>query len=189
MGHPRQTLQLFGVAKLNGRLRELSGPEYSKVLRKGMRAGIKVIEKAQKAATPILSVKQAIGSRLLKQKEGFGAKAGAAVGKKKKPTAAALRKAGKRHRGGVGISARNIHWYVLGTQMRETGTKRTGANSHKRGANPRRVATGRPRHSTGRMPAHGFIRAASEAASSAAVTALQETVRTGLDALWRAGKL
>ncbi len=127
-----------------------------------------------------------IGSRLLKQSQGFGAKAGAAIGKKSpKVTVSSLTK--KHH--GVGISARNIHWYILGTQMRETGTKRIGRNSHKRGAKPQRIQTGNPRHSTGRMPAHGFIRAASEGAFGPATQVLNATVKEGLNALWKEGKL
>jgi hypothetical protein len=181
----RPTLQLFGAAEVHGRIRDLQGPKFAKVVRGGLRKAAKVIEQAQKAATGIPDIKRAIGSRLLKQsKEGFGAKAGAAVGKKRSQLAKIAAKHQKKGKPGVGISSANIHWYVMGTKLRHTG-ETSRRNKMGRYNKP----TGNPVHSTGRMPEHGFIRAASEAASGPATQVLHQEIRDGLEALWKEGKL
>ncbi len=184
----RKVLELYGVNKIDGRLREMHGSKFSKVCNGALRKSIKVVENAMKAVAPTPQMKRAIGSRLLKRsREGFGAKAGAAVGKKiPKITVKSLERAGKRTGGGVGIGARNIHWYILGTSMRSTGSKRVGG--HQKGANRGRNLTGGAVHSTGRMPAHGFIRAAAQSALPQARQVLQQQVKAGVQALWRETK-
>ncbi len=184
----RKILELYGVARLDGRLREMHGSKYSRVCNAALKKSAKVVETAMKAAAPFPSLKRAIGSRLLKRsREGFGAKAGAAVGKKvPKITVKGLEVASKRGGRGVGMGARNIHWYIMGTAMRSTGSKRIGG--HTKGANRGRIATEGAVHSTGRMPRDGFLRAAAQAAMNPARQVLQQEVKAGVEALWRETK-
>jgi hypothetical protein len=111
----------------------------------------------------------------------MSAKAGAGVGKKMNRSLMKSRAAGR----GVGISARNIHWYVLGTMERETGSKRIGANSHKRGVRAQRAYTGKAVHRTGRMPAHPFIHAAAQAAAPEAYRQLMLEINDYVQREWR----
>lgn len=54
-----------------------------------------------------------------KKKNEITAKVGFGVGKKSKKAPAKINRKGGR-RGGVGISAQNIHWWVAGTKQRQT---------------------------------------------------------------------
>lgn len=170
---------LTGDKQLDERLQMLaSDAGIDRVSRQGVRAAIKIIARTQQALAPAGSVRSALGSRMLRKSEGIGAKAGGGVGKQFVP--------GKRlGRKGVGISARNIHWWLAGTAERWTGETRVGTNSHKRGAKPQRVLTGGSRHYTGRMPAHGIIREAASLAAIPAQKALQVTVRRGIEREWK----
>lgn len=75
-----------------------------------------------------------------RKKNEITAKVGFGVGKKKKnATKVVNRKGGKR--GGVGISAQNIHWWVAGTGIRTTGghfqrVKNKGSRQMNRGSMP-----------------------------------------------------
>lgn len=82
-----------------------------------------------------------IGSRGSKSKMSSiqTAKAGIAVGSAGKNIPKIVNRGGKK---GVGISARNLHWFALGTADRWTGSRKSGK---------RRVPTGNPRHFTGRI--------------------------------------
>lgn len=172
---------LYGVPQQQARLRRSSGgPGYRKVITKVLRRGIQVVAKAQQAAVPkgLKSVKAALGSRVLKASEGNKAKAGAAVAKKKKNLPPE-----NKGRKGVGMSARNVMWYVMGTGMRETGSKRIRAKS----AKGQRLATGGKVHSTGKMPAHPFIKQAGMQARTDANAVMGQELREGLRALWKGG--
>lgn len=184
----RPVLQMNGVPELRERMRRASSsPEYRRILRGALREGIGIVSRAQKAAVPkgLADVRTALGSRLLKDsRQGFGAKAGAGVGKSSvQRTERRLAKQGPRGGRGVGISARNIHWYVMGTAARMTGSKRVG--SRKRGD---RMPTGGAVHSTGRMPAHLFIKAATLGVLASATAVMRQQVWAGLRALWATGK-
>lgn len=95
-----------------------------KVMRPAISAGLRAAAKAMKAAVPanMKDAKKAIGSRFGKsQRTGtVMAKAGAAVGMKAKRIAAQAekQKAKRGNRPGVGIGARNIMWFILGTKNR-----------------------------------------------------------------------
>lgn len=155
-------LKVLNDHELARRLLDIGGPKLARSTRVALKKSIKIIETAMKAAAPprLPSVRMAIGSRVARGTE-MRAKAGAGVGKKMNKNGMVKH----RNRPGVGISAANIHWYVLGTQERETGSKRIGHNSHKRGARPQRAYTGHPVHRTGRAPPHPFLAAAAQAAA------------------------
>ena len=115
------------------------------------------------------AARSAVGTRILKSTETraiIAAKGGFGVGlhgKRKRATAAKRRASRAAARGqwnlhGVGIDASDIHWPVLGTKERQTGTKTTqqfrgGQRWHYT------KSTGNPVHRTGRMPdvLHGVM--------------------------------
>ncbi len=74
------------------------------------------------------AVRQTLGKRLKKSGEDYVGKAGFAVGRQTaKKKAAARSRAADKDKRGVGISTANVHWFVLGTQDRQTaGGHRTG---------------------------------------------------------------
>lgn len=88
-----------------------------------MRQGLTVIARKQRQLAPVLGagnrgLKRAIGSRVFKNKvKGIkDAKVGIAVGKK----VSRIKPQDRTGRRGVGISARNAHWFILGTKDRVT---------------------------------------------------------------------
>lgn len=178
MSRKRLMAVLTGVPELDNRLKMLAGPGIDRVSRAAVRAAINVVARTQQALAPQGHVRGALGSRMLRKREGFGAKAGGGVGKQVNQ----LARTGRR---GVGISARNIHWWLIGTAERETGSKRVGKNSHKRGVRAPRQLTGGARHPTGRMPAHGIIRQAAQLSAGPAHSALVAAVSRGIEREWR----
>lgn len=133
---------------------------------------------ASLAKSTMMASDKGIGSRNSKAKISTiqGAKAGVAVGSaySKVPP---LKRQGSGKRRGVGISARNLHWFALGTSERWTGSKRVGLNAHKKGVVARRVLTGKPVHRTGRIDAAkfgGFVQRGAEASRIAAIQAARE---------------
>jgi hypothetical protein len=182
MKNMRTSAQLLGTRQHDQRIERVSaGPGYRKAISRTLRLGIGIVARAQQAAVPkgLIDVRKALGSRVLKRSFGNKAKAGAGVGKKMAPAAAAAAAAVGRH-GGVGISARNVHWYVLGTKRRFTGT----ISRRNRGRGRYREATGGAIHSTGSMPAHLFLAAAGAAAAGDAKTVMRQALRAELGALW-----
>ena len=135
------TKALASLAKMKGAVFTLTGDKRliknltkvrdsvaRKAMRKALGKAVRLIVKGMKAAVPadLKGMKTAIGGSVGKAKSGdakgqFTAKAGAAVGK-------AAKKVGKRSGSGkgVGISGRNIHWWILGTAQRTV--RNTGKN-------------------------------------------------------------
>lgn len=144
-----------GDKELDKKLAELIEGAEKKIMRPAVAGGLRVAAKAMKAAVPsnMKDAKKAIGSRFNKSKRTgeVMAKAGAAVGMKAAKIAKQAEKQGKQRGGrpGVGIGARNIMWFILGTKPRSTGSTRV--RSDKTGKT--RKLTGKPVHSTGTMPA------------------------------------
>lgn len=166
---------LTGVPAFDAKCRRLAGPALNRIARSGIRSAKTVVVQAMRAAAPTESLRQAIGGRMLKSKEGFGAKAGGGVGKRMGSKGAKPRVG--RGTKGVGISARNIHWYVLGTDERETGSVQRRNKLQGKYRKP----TGHAIHSTGRMPAHPFIARAALASQSAARDKLRTAVIRGIE--------
>ena len=119
---------ITGDKQLNKLLRTMRGTAARRATNLGMRKAGQQLAKDIKATIPsrYKSVRKAVGWRNLKVREApdGGAKVGGAVGKKKNKTTQKDRKGRK----GVGIDARNIHWWFMGTGQRKTKTgRRTGA--------------------------------------------------------------
>lgn len=119
-----------------------------------------------------------------------GAKAGVAVGKSQKEAFAIVNKGNvstqqynvnkklmkflRTGRKGVGISARNLHWFAAGTADRYTGSKRNRAK-----IGPRRKPTGNPIKFVGRIDKAkfgGFVQRGATAGKSTAIAEAAKVV-------------
>jgi hypothetical protein len=125
---------LLGDKELTRKLDHLSKSGSKRAIVSGIRASMTPIAKAMRAAinatdaSPSLKreARKTIGTRFAKayKRDVREAKVGFAVGKKKKTIQRAVEargkriEAGKSSGSGVGISAANIHWFVLGTDER-----------------------------------------------------------------------
>jgi len=144
---------ILGIPELDARLDGLKLAVANRVARSALSKGVRVAVKKIKAEVPSTQkhLRKAIGGYVKKQKRGANkgiveAKAGAAVGKNKAAQAsdAVAANAARNGKGGAGISAANIHWYIMGTQERTV--KKTGQRVGRMPANPivqRAMATGK----------------------------------------------
>ena len=149
-----------GFAELDRVFRELSKGMANRIARPALGKAGRLAVKKVKATIPsrYKEIRKSIKSRSIKTKYngGFaGNKVGAGVSRKRQATTSKKRDGRK----GVGIDARNVHWWFLGTDERQTGTKRkrVGGKRGKRGwrGTLARVDTGKQKRRTGRMPAQG----------------------------------
>lgn len=127
---------LTGVEECDKLLKSVGKKIGNRVARRVLSMGVRLAAKKIKAQTPVKSVKKSIGGTVKKRSRSnvIEAKAGAAVGIK---AAKSAPKGGTR--GGVGIAAANVHWYILGTAERTV--KKTGQK-------------------VGRMPPHDIVKQA-----------------------------
>lgn len=173
-------------AYLNRRFAELGEKSVNRISRNAVRRGLTVLRQAMRNAVPssakttghqTLSIKQAMGQSL---KKSYGTdtvegKAGAAVGiKASRAEKASAKRAGSARRG-VGISANNVHWYILGTRLRHTGGR------NRRGGV--KLTNSRIR-STGVMPAQPAVRRGAAAAMGRAEQTIIESVRNQVLREW-----
>jgi hypothetical protein len=115
-----------GVSELDRVFRELSKGMANKIARPGLAKAGRLAAKKVKASIPARykGIRKAIKSRSVKTKFNggiAGVKIGAGVARKKESD---KDRSGKK---GVGIGARNVHWWFVGTGERKTKSgKRTG---------------------------------------------------------------
>lgn len=149
---------LTGDKEIDRKLKFLERRAANRAARAGLAAGGRVLVKAIKQEVPshLRTVKKAFGSRVKKDKRAgvTQAKAGAAVGKRPRGKPAKRSSAA-----GVGISRRNIHWWILGTGPRTQ--KKTG-------------------RATGRMPQHPVVKTALAKTRPDVVRKIAETVNIQL---------
>ena len=121
--------ELIGRKALDYKLNHLATHGGKKAARAGINAGLVPLVKALRAAINAINAtdvspklkrqaRKTVGKRFAKAKGGaqkgqFVAKAGFAVGKKKRPPTKTTSR-------GVGVGVANIHWFVLGTDPRYT---------------------------------------------------------------------
>lgn len=116
-----------GVAELDKVFRELKKGLANKIARPGLNKAGRLAAKKVKASIPsrYKGVRKSIKSRSVKTKYngGFaGVKIGAGVSRKRN-----AEKESRKGRKGVGIGARNVHWWFIGTGERRTKSgRRTG---------------------------------------------------------------
>lgn len=115
-----------GLKPLQKRLDALKKGSRESIERSAVRAGLNVIGSGIKKglSTTVKHVRPSVKSRFKRGRVRIVAKVGFGVGpRNKKQTKTRDRK----DRGGVGISANNIHWWLLGTKQRSTKSgKNTG---------------------------------------------------------------
>lgn len=173
-----------GDDELDRRFQDLGDKAMERISRNAVRRGLTVLRQAMQAAVPAaartpghqtLTIKKSIGQSLKKTKftgitEG---KAGAAVGIKQVKALRLAARTGKRR--GVGISANNIHWYIMGTTLRHTGgrNRRGGVKF-----------TGNKVKSTGIMPAHPAIRSGAGSAMPASQAMIIQSIRAQVTKEW-----
>jgi hypothetical protein len=122
---------LTGIEECDKLLKAVGKKIGNRVVRTVLNRAVGMASKKIKAQTSVRSVKRSIGKKVKAKGGKIDAKAGGAVGIKKSK---GVPKGGTR--GGVGIGAANVHWYILGTAERRT----------KKGAN------------RGRMPPHDIVK-------------------------------
>lgn len=152
---------LTGVAECDAVLRAVGVKVGNKAARSVLMKGVRLAAKRIKAQVPSRqkSVRKAIGGTVRKEKGGADkgivkAKAGAAVGKSStEPT-------GKGTKGGVGMAAANVHWYVLGTKNRRV--RKTGQR-------------------VGKMPSHPIVKSAMAAAGGEIVSLMKRELRPAIE--------
>jgi len=128
---PGAIFVLTGQKELDRKLSEMSRSVVRKVAAPAVQRALTIMKKSIQSEIPpkYKSAKRSIGKRFNKAKTGGNkgmvvAKVGAGVAAKTK--AKAVDRKGKR---GVGLSPRNIHWAILGTQRRQS--KKTNADRGK----------------------------------------------------------
>lgn len=120
---------LLGKPELDRKLNHLSGKASKRAIVAGIKASLIPIARAMRTGVNASSAshelkkaaRQSIGSRFTRKRweSVREAKVGFAVGKSKKSVAKRSAKRGE-GRPGAGVSASNIHWFVLGTDERTT---------------------------------------------------------------------
>ncbi len=80
---------------------------------------------------------------------------------------------------GVGVGVGNLHWFILGTAERETGSKRVGA--HRRGVVNKRVATGNAVRKTGRMKPNPIVQRGAQKGRGASLKAMADNFKAGIE--------
>jgi hypothetical protein len=125
-------LALTGDNRLLKTLNKTRDSVARKAMRKGIGKAVRVIAKGIKSHVPVdmKQIKPLIGTKVGKAKVGsekglFTAKAGTGVGRTFKKVAKRGEVAGAKQKG-VGISGRNIHWWIMGTGERRSRLRNTG---------------------------------------------------------------
>lgn len=123
--------KIDGIESLMKRLNLLEKKSAGKVMASMIRGGLNVIGKQMKSdVDPKVKLgRKAVKSRFKNDKRrGFiTAKVGFGVARKRGKSLTPKAPAAKR-KGGVGISAQNIHWWVAGTKQRTTKKLKLNAN-------------------------------------------------------------
>lgn len=178
---------MVGIEGLDKQLKNLFDTKTAnKIARNALAKGARAVKSAIQSHVPSgqKEMRGAIGSRVGSGK-GRGrtngittAKAGAAVGLK----STGERMSRGKGRPGVGIGARNIHWWILGTMDRYTGMqrKRRRLKSGKAAVVDAK-ATGNPRKYRGKMPPQKpIVRMGYSSGSSAAIAKIREGTVDGI---------
>lgn len=139
---------MTGLPDLDRKLQYMHTQAANKIARAVVRSGLNVAAKnIRKGIRPSIAPKtpdKGIGTSLKRRSEGAVGKAGVGVGATQRK---ALNVVNRGRRKGVGVSARNLHWFALGTDDRYTGSTRIRGKLGK----GKRKATGHARRFTGRI--------------------------------------
>lgn len=153
---------MSGIEGLNELQRELIAirRKQPQIAARVLSAGLKEVAKELKSIIPdsLAGAKATVGQRVSKSDSDQRGKVGYGVGRGNRAMSRRSKVSG-----GIGISANNVHWFVLGTKNRRT----------KRGFN------------RGRMPPllQGTLARAVASSQSAALEAMQKQLRIEIEAL------
>lgn len=160
-------VQITGFQKLDENLQHMKDAPAKKiggrVVARMAAVAARYIRRFIAASIAPKTADKGIGSRRVRTNSGGAvlAKAGIAVGRAFKN---ALNVVNRGKRKGVGVTAKNLHWFARGTKQRYTGQKTKG-----RGPKARQVSTGNPRKYTGMIDKAkwgGFVQAGVAAGES-----------------------
>lgn len=183
---------LEGFERLDAKLLAMGSPKQIKgIARNAIRVGQRVVVKGIKAQIPgrYKDARKTVGYSLKAGKgENAGtvvAKVGMGVGKKRGTREDAIaaktaRKAlGKK---GIGINARDAHWFVLGTRERTTGYKSVYKHGQVVGRRRLFVNVGKVIRRTGKMagPIAGCVQAGLTASQGEAATKIKQNMAAGI---------
>jgi hypothetical protein len=178
--------EVLGVESVKKKLEALRLSVRNKLERQAVSAGLRMLAKAIKSEVPSAwkEGRKAIGFSFIRGKGKFAgttfAKAGVGAGIKKKAREKREASKGSRNgRKGVGIGVANLHWFILGTAERETGSKRVGA--HRRGVVNRRVLTGKKVRKTGRIKPNPIVTRGASKGRAASIKAMADNFAAGIE--------
>jgi hypothetical protein len=176
------SVEITGIRELNRKLKQLSEKVQKKLVRAAMVASLRVTAKAIKSEVPSTwkEGRKAIGYSFKRGKTPgvTFAKAGVGAGMKKAKRAKAKQKPRIGH-SGVGIGVGNLHWFILGTAERFTGSKRVGAR--RKGVVNRRVSTGNAVRRTGKLQPNAIVKRGDMKSKGAAKAALITNLKAGIE--------
>lgn len=181
-------LNITGVKELDDALSYLRDKSAKRIGKAGSRRMAAVLARFMRPFVP----KSLTSSILMGRNKGIGsrgdrakisnitfAKAGVAVGSAGRRINRIVNRGSRK---GVGVSARNLHWFALGTKDRFTGRRNSGNKL---------IATGSQRHFTGRIDKDrwgGFVRRGLLAGSATAKAEAAKTINRMISAEWKAAK-
>lgn len=179
-------LKSTGFPELDKRMRFMADAGANRIISTAARAGLRVGEKYIRDQIPatiktgIANKDKGIGSTTKKKSaNGTSGKVGVGVGGTQKKAAANKLDRGKKR--GVGVSARNLHWFAMGTAERFTGSKRIRIKGSFK--QQRRRSTGNPVHPTGRIDVvkfGGFVQRGMMSGKSAIFDKMRASVEKNL---------
>lgn len=170
------------VRYINRILKGLDQEVGKRIMRRAIRVGMAEIQQAIQLQIPekYKHLREYIGARLAKNKvsKTHQAKVGSAVGFSARKMKEA-KSGAKRDRPGVGITAQNIHWIILGTGKRTTGEKR---RKNRRTKEVTVKDTGNRKSNRGSMPAllKNVVKDGFASSSGSALKVMQETTRDSI---------
>lgn len=165
------TVTVSGIEEIDARLQYLADKSARRIGRACAKKMVSTYARAIRRFIPASiapsTSDKGIGSRGMRSKgpRVYAAKAGIGVGSAQKN---ALNVVNRGKRKGVGITAKNLHWFALGTGDRYTGSKKSGN---------KRKSTGNLRRFTGRIDKQkfgGFVQKGVIASDAQAIAQAQQ---------------
>lgn len=186
-----------GFAELDAKLQFMTTAAANRIAKAAVRVGLRESAKFIRSAMPasiragILESDKGIGTTTNSKKaNGTSGKVGTGVGssqnKAGQVNTRALKRRGKRK--GVGVSARNLHWFGMGTEDRYTGSKRIRTKGNWKAK--KRESTGNKVRFVGRIDKlkwGGFVQTGFRSSISSVQSKMRENVQRNLMAAAQKG--
>jgi hypothetical protein len=184
------TPKTTGFPELDAKLRYMATAAANRITTAAVRVGLRESAKFIRDRIP-LSIKKGINESSKgigvttnsKKANGTSGKVGAGVGKTMREAgginAKSLQRRGKRK--GVGVSARNLHWFAMGTEDRYTGSKRIRTKGNWKAKKLEK--TGNRVRFVGRIDKlkwGGFVKAGFESSLSAVEAKMRDNIQKNL---------